>query len=291
MKHLVFDIQRFCVHDGPGVRTAVFFKGCNMRCAWCHNPESYSCEAELLYHGDKCILCGECAVCPQGAHEFADGKHIFRREKCIACGKCAEVCMNQALEISGREMTVEEIMAVIDKDAKYYRSGGGVTFSGGEATLHMEMLVTLLQACKEKGYHTALETNGLISEKNLHKLMGLVDLFLLDCKHTDPAAHEKWTGAPLEPVLASLKMLDEAGKDVILRCPVIPGVNDTDAHFAAIRALKAQHRCIRQAEIMAYHDIGKSKWHALGKEYALEDIKTVNAEIRHQWEEKIKEKE
>ena len=163
MRDLIFDIQRFCVYDGPGIRTTVFFKGCNMHCAWCHNPESFSTDAELLFRHEKCTSCGACtAVCPNGAHEIkADGTHIFDRAKCAACGKCAEVCPNDVLELSGREMTVEAVMKQIDKDAKYYRSSkGGVTFSGGEASLHFELLKKLLTACREKGYHTALE-NGL----------------------------------------------------------------------------------------------------------------------------------
>ena len=263
MKSLIFDIQRFCVYDGPGIRTTVFFKGCNMRCAWCHNPESFSAAPELLFRAEKCTACGACAVCPQGAHSFADGAHTFHRERCIACGACAGRCPNGALELSGREMTADEVMKVIDRDAKYYKSsGGGVTFSGGEASMHFELLVQLLTACRAHGYHTALETNGLIPPERLNALLPLVELFLFDCKHTDPAQHLRWTGAPLQPVLDTLAALDRANANVVLRCPVIPGVNDTDAHFAAIRALKRQHPCIQSAEIMAYHDIGKSKWDA-----------------------------
>ena len=288
MKSLIFDIQRFCVYDGPGIRTTVFFKGCNMRCAWCHNPENFSAAPELLFRAEKCTACGACAVCPQGAHSFADGAHTFHRERCTACGACAGRCPNGALELSGREMTADEVMKVIDRDAKYYKSsGGGVTFSGGEASMHFELLVQLLTACRAHGYHTALETNGLIPPERLNALLPLVDLFLFDCKHTDPAQHLRWTDAPLQPVLDTLAALDRANANVVLRCPVIPGVNDTDAHFAAIRALKRQHPCIQSAEIMAYHDIGKSKWDALGAPYALSALKTVSPEQKRLWEARI----
>ena len=156
MRDLIFDIQRFCVYDGPGIRTTVFFKGCNMHCAWCHNPESFSTDAELLFRHEKCTSCGACtAVCPNGAHEIkADGTHVFDRAKCAACGKCAEVCPNDVLELSGREMTVEAVMKQIDKDAKYYRSSkGGVTFSGGEPFCQPEPLCELAQLVKVRGKH------------------------------------------------------------------------------------------------------------------------------------------
>lgn len=176
-----------------------------------------------------------------------------------------------AADIDAGRITEEEaVMKQIDKDAKYYRSSkGGVTFSGGEASLHFELLKKLLTACREKGYHTALETNGLISAAYLKELIPLTDLFLFDFKHSDPDALKKWAGAPLAPILESLAALEDAHAHVWLRCPVIPGMNDTDAHFEAICALKHQYTCIEKAEIMAYHDIGKTKWDALGIPYSL----------------------
>lgn len=286
--HLIFDVQRFCVYDGPGVRTTVFFKGCNMRCAWCHNPESFSTGPQLLFRREKCVSCGACTVCPNGAHILEEGGHRFLRENCTGCGLCAEKCPNGALELSGRAMTVEAVMEIIDRDAKYYKSsGGGVTFSGGEASLHRELLLALLRACRERGYHTALETNGLIAGEYLEELLSLTDLFLFDCKHTDPKAHQKWTGAPLAPVLATLERLEQAGANVILRCPIIPGVNDTKEHFAGIRALKERFSCVQRAEIMAYHDIGKTKWDALDIPYTLADLKTVSPEQKRLWEAEV----
>lgn len=216
MRDLIFDIQRFCVYDGPGIRTTVFFKGCNMHCVWCHNPESFSTDAELLFRHEKCTSCGACtAVCPNGAHEIkADGTHVFDRAKCAACGKCAEVCPNDVLELSGREMTVEAVMKQIDKDAKYYRSSkGGVTFSGGEASLHFELLKKLLTACREKGYHTALETNGLISAAHLKELIPLTDLFCSILSTATPmpskngqARRLRRSSSPWQPLRTRMRM-------------------------------------------------------------------------------------
>ena len=284
----IFDIQRFCVYDGPGIRSTVFFKGCNMRCAWCHNPESFSQKPELLFRQEKCTACGACAACPQGAHQIEGEARRFLRESCTACGQCAGLCPHGALELSGREMTVEQVMAELCKDSKYYASsGGGVTLSGGEASLWFDFVCRLLAACRAQGFHPALETNGLIPPERLGALIPLVDLFLFDCKHTDPEAHSRWTGAPLEPVLASLDALDQAGASVILRCPIIPGVNDTEAHFAALRELKASHACIQRAEVMAYHDIGKGKWQALGQPYALAELKTVPPDQKRRWQQLV----
>lgn len=285
MNSLIFDIQRFCVYDGPGIRTTVFFKGCNMRCKWCHNPESFSPAPDVMYYAEKCTACTACACCPQGAHRFENGVHVFEREKCTACGRCAAVCLSGALEISGKAMTADEIMKIVCKDEKYYRSsGGGVTFSGGEASIHEKPLAELLEKCREKGYHTALETNGVINAETLQKLIPLVDLFLLDVKHTNTDAHRMWTGAPLENVLKTLRALNDKNAKVIMRCPIIPGVNDTNEHFYALRSLIAQFPCISHAEVMAYHDIGKGKWQALGKAYALSDLPTVSGETKRHWE-------
>ena len=183
-------------------------------------------------------------------------------------------------------MSVEEFVQDVLSYRHFIRTGG-VTFSGGEASLHFELLKKLLTACREKGYHTALETNGLISAAHLKELIPLTDLFLFDFKHSDPDALKKWASAPLAPILESLAALEDAHAHVWLRCPVIPGVNDTDAHFEAICALKHQYTCIEKAEIMAYHDIGKTKWDALGIPYSLAALKTVSPEQKHVWETKI----
>lgn len=284
-KALIFDIQRFSVYDGPGIRTTVFFKGCNMHCPWCHNPESFSPQPQILFRPEKCTGCGTCTICPAGAHSIEDGRHLFCREKCIACGKCAELCPSGALELSGKELSVGQVMDVLKRDKKYYEtSGGGVTLSGGEASIWHEFVCELLSACRSEGLHTALETNGLIPKERLLELIPLVDLFLFDCKHTDPIAHKRLTGAPLESVLESLDILDGEGAEVRLRCPIIPGVNDTHEHFAGLRVVRDSHSCIRKAEVMAYHDIGKGKWEALGLPYSFSELKTVQSVQKKRWQ-------
>ena len=286
MKGILFDIQRFCVYDGPGIRTSVFFKGCNMRCRWCHNPESFRTEPQLMFYAEKCTACGACGDCPQGAHSFSESEgHRIDWERCRACGACAALCPHGALEISGKEMTADEILEEIRKDEKYYGpSGGGVTFSGGEASLQLPLLTELMRRCGELGYHRALETNGLLSEPALKELLPLTDLFLLDYKASDREVHRAWTGVPNDRVLQVLAELDRAGKDVILRCPIIPGVNDLPEHFQAIRKLKDTYACICGVEVMAYHDVGKGKWKALGQPYGLEDLKTVPPAQKKTWE-------
>lgn len=288
MKGIVMDIQKFCLQDGPGIRTTVFLKGCNMKCQWCHNPESMELNPVLMYVKDKCIGCGKCgSVCPEGVHSFLEGEHGVIRQKCTGCGKCAAVCPAQALAVNGREMEASQVLEEIRKDEKYYASsGGGVTFSGGEATLQFDFLLELLKGCREMGYATALETNGLVSEKRMRVLFEYTDLFLLDYKVTGPE-HEKWTGVPGGSVLHTLSLLEELGGHVILRCPLIPGVNDTEEHFIAINTLQKKFHCIEGTEIMAYHDTGKGKWEECGKQYSLSHIKTVSVEQKKQWESKI----
>lgn len=276
MDGIIMEIQRFCLQDGPGIRTTVFLKGCNMKCKWCHNPESMEMAPVLMYREAACIGCGRCiAVCPNGVHELGSEGHKIDRSKCTGCGKCVESCQAEALSVNGYRIDSGQVMEEICKDEKYYKSsGGGVTFSGGEATLQADFLLELLLKCKEKGYHTAVETNGLFSDDVLGKLLPLVDLFLLDYKITG-REHIDWTGVPGEKVLYNLQEIQKAGGKVVLRCPIIPGINDTELHFAAVRELKSRYSCVDHVEIMAYHATGKDKWKECGKDYTLGHIQTV----------------
>lgn len=285
MEGIVMDIQKFCLQDGPGIRTTVFLKGCNMKCKWCHNPESMELEPVLMFQKEKCSRCGSCeGVCPGKVHSLAEGIHTIERQRCTACGACVKVCMNEALSITGEKMDSSRVMEEVEKDEKYYRSsGGGVTFSGGEATIQYEFLLDLLKESKKRGYHTALETNGFLSRKHLEGLHPYTDLFLLDYKITGED-HKKWTGASGEGVEKTLDFLQEKGCAVTLRCPVIPGINDNQMHFEAIRKKKEKYSCISKVEIMAYHSIGKMKWEQCGKQYSLGHIKTVKAEEKKLWE-------
>lgn len=288
----IFNIQRFSLHDGPGIRTTVFLKGCNLSCAWCHNPESFSPEPQLSVDTVRCTSCGTCGqVCKTGAHHIdaKTGVHTFDPKKCTLCGACEKVCPAAAITRIGQTVTVDKVMETVLRDRVYYgRSGGGVTFSGGEATMQFDFLKELLRACRAEGIHTCIETNGILSAERLSALCELVDLFLVDFKLYDSALHLKYTGAPNELVLKSLALLSERKKDVILRCPIIPGVNDTEEHFAAIRALQEQYGNVLDAEIMPYHDIGAVKWKNIGKSYLMRDVKVPSKEQTARWREKIR---
>lgn len=263
----IFNIQHFSVNDGPGIRTVVFFKGCPLSCAWCHNPESKSKEKELSFAVKNCTLCGKCAaVCPNGVHTFENGMHLIDRNKCSLCGKCADVCVMSALEILGKRLTCEEIMIEIAKDDVFITTAdGGVTFSGGEPFMHFEALYELLKLCKIKGYSTCIETSGYANTENIVRASDYTDWFLYDCKETDPENHKKFIGTDNSLILKNLSVLNDAGAKVILRCPIIPGVNDRAEHFENIAALSKKYTCIKSVEFMPYHPLGIQKAVQIGK--------------------------
>lgn len=270
MTGTVFNIQKFCTSDGPGIRTVVFLKGCPLRCAWCHNAESHKKTPEILLHADKCMLCGRCvALCGSGAHQITEQNHSILREKCIACGACVRECLADALELRGCSMSVEEVLAEVCKDRMYFEhSGGGLTLSGGEPFAQREFTLTLLRQAKELGLHTCVETSGYTDRETVQEAVPCVDLFLWDIKHTDPVKHQKYTGVSPEVIWENLYLADKLGAATVLRCPIIPGVNDDTGHFQAIAELANRLTHISHIELEPYHSFGEIKYDQLGRQKA-----------------------
>lgn len=266
MNSYILDIQRCSVHDGPGIRTTVFFKGCPLKCKWCHNPESQCFKKELSYIKAKCTKCGKCAeVCPNGVHTIKDGEHIIDYTKCISCGKCVTECQLNALEMKGKDFNLDEVMKVILQDTAYYKkSKGGVTLSGGEVLSHTDASLEILKTCKRKKIHTCIETSGLGSKQSLEKIIDYVDLFLYDYKHYDEEQHKKYIGCSRKTIIDNLEFIQEKGKKVILRCPIIPSVNDVKEHFDGIIETFNRFSVIESVEILPYHNIGTSKAKSIG---------------------------
>lgn len=259
----VAEIQRFCMHDGPGVRTVIFFKGCPLHCAWCHNPETQSPHPQLLFEAKKCIACRACGECPQGVHSFEE-MHTLRRESCVACGCCTSLCPTGALSLCGKDMTPAQLLQVIQRDAPFYQNGGGVTLSGGEPFLQGEEVLELLKLCKENGISTAVETCGYVSPVLLEKAVPLVDLFLWDVKDTDDARHLAYTGVSNRHILENLRMVDSLGGRTRLRCILVNGVNANDAHYTAVAKLYHSLQNCEGVELLPYHPYGGAKAKAAG---------------------------
>lgn len=263
----IFDIQKFSLHDGPGIRTTVFLKGCQMRCVWCHNPESLRAEKQLAFMEHKCLQCQRCAeVCPHNCHQFAQGRHEIDYSACQACGRCVEACSAQALKIYGQTRDVDDIIAEVIKDKPYFeKTGGGITLSGGEAMFQFPFALALAKAAKAAGLHVCIETNGASRPERYREIAPWVDIFLLDYKVTDARAHKSHTGIAKRVVETTLETLNEIGAKVVLRCPLIPGYNFNDEHLAAIRAITARYDAIQHAEILPYHNLGMTKHRELGQ--------------------------
>ncbi len=263
----VTEIQRFCMHDGPGVRTTVFFKGCPLRCAWCHNPETQQATQQLLYYPQKCIGCGACiTVCPHGAHREQEGLHVFDRTRCQGCLSCVQACCSGALEPSLKEMTLEEILEIVEKDRPFYGALGGITLSGGEPMAHPREALALLEECRRRGIGTAMETCGYFDGQYLPALVPLVDLFLWDFKDGNPARHKEYTGVDNARIREQLLRVDALGGASILRCILVKGVNMQEDHYEAIASLWHSLEHCRQVELLPYHAYGGSKMIPLGLE-------------------------
>lgn len=274
----LFQIQKFSIHDGPGIRTTVFFKGCPLTCWWCHNPESWKKERELLYYKDRCILCGLCIRdCPTRVLSI-DGGDLKKGEGCILCGQCAKVCPKKAHELVGEIYTVAKVMKEIEKDIIFYdESGGGVTFSGGEPFMQPSFLESLLKKCKERGIHTAIDTSGYAPLDVVKKIAPLTDLFLFDLKLGNPEEHKCYTGVNNSLILTNLQYLSQQGSNIILRIPIISGINDDIATIEELGIL-LRHYFFASICLLPYHLLGKGKYSSLKRSYRLKGVSSPSKE-------------
>lgn len=266
-KGKIFNIQHFCVSDGPGIRTVVFFKGCPLNCIWCHNPESKKSEFELLFSSDKCTQCKKCTVlCPMHVHKVENNMHYIERSNCIMCGKCTKACDYSALETVGKEYTADELIEEISKDDIFFGADGGVTFSGGEPFMQFDFLYKCLKKCKQNGYSTCIETSGYAKTQDIKEAAKYTDYFLFDYKETNIKKHTEFVGVNNTLILQNLEVLNSMNAPIVLRCPIVPNFNDRHEHFIGIASVAEKYENILRVELEPYHNLGERKYIALGKE-------------------------
>lgn len=280
MKGFITEVQRFSLNDGPGIRTTVFFKGCNLKCAWCHNPETISGRRELCFVPEKCINCFKCLErCVSIAHKKLGGVHRFFPSLCVKCGQCAKVCFSGALTVPGRYWTVEEVMAEIVQDKPYYLdSGGGVTLSGGEVFCQKEFAAELIDACRAEGIAVGVETNLNFPFESIEPVLRKLDLIMFDLKLADDAEHRRWTGAGNGRILENARRLDTLGIPLIARTPLVPGATDSEENLEALGSVAASLRRLEYWELLNFNPLGTPKYHSLNLEYAFENARPLPPE-------------
>ena len=275
-KAFIFNKQKYNMYDGPGVRTLVFFKGCPLRCKWCSNPEGLERKYQIMFKPTTCVSCGSCVpVCPQKIHSISSsGEHIIDRSiDCIGCGQCVEACIPDALKVSGEQVPISELLEYVEQDRAFYdQSGGGVTLGGGEVTAQPEAAINLLQACKQEGLHTAIETCGYTKKETILRFAEYVDLFLFDLKHIDSDRHFELTGVRNEMILENLEELIMKRNHVKVRMPMLKGINDSEAEIRGVIEFLKPFRNFKNFEgidLLPYHKLGVNKYVQLGMDYPI----------------------